>query len=101
MAGHESGLDIAAVAELTACPSLSQVTEARDRISGVAIRTPVVPLHDESSPGIHLKLENLQPTGPFTVRGATNLPGGNIDPATLFDIVAREQEDGRAVPHPG
>jgi threonine dehydratase len=101
MAGHESGLDIAAVAVLTVGPSLSQVTAARDRIAGVAIRTPVVPLHEESSPGIHLKLEDLQPTGSFKVRGATNLVGGNIDPATLFDIVARDWEDGRAVPHPG
>jgi len=73
MAGHESGTDIAAVAMLTAESPLSQIRAARERIAGVAIRTPVVPLHDPASPGICLKLENLQPTGSFKVRGATNL----------------------------
>jgi threonine dehydratase len=82
MAGHESGMDIAAVAMLTADSALSQFTAARERIAGVAIRTPVVALHDPASPGVRLKLENLQPTGSFKVRGATNLVA-QLSPAEL------------------
>jgi threonine dehydratase len=46
---------------------------ARERIAGVAIRTPLVRLHLEDAPcEIYLKLENLQPTGAFKLRGAVN-----------------------------
>ena len=46
---------------------------ARARIADVAIRTPLVRLNLEESPAeIYLKLENLQPTGAFKLRGAVN-----------------------------
>ncbi len=46
---------------------------ARQRIANVAIRTPLVRLNLEDTPAeIYLKLENLQPTGAFKLRGAVN-----------------------------
>lgn len=53
--------------------SPQDVDEARKRLRGLIIRTPLVPLNLEGSPAdIYLKLENLQPTGSFKVRGAGN-----------------------------
>jgi threonine dehydratase len=52
---------------------LAKIEAARDRIAGVAFRTPLVRLHLEDAPGeIYLKLENLQPINSFKIRGATN-----------------------------
>ena len=51
---------------------LADITEARDRIRGTAIRTPLVRLHVDAPAEIYLKLENLQPIGSFKLRGATN-----------------------------
>lgn len=52
--------------------SVAQAHEARHNISGVALRTPLVPLNIEDAT-IHLKLENLQPIGSFKIRGAANV----------------------------
>src|SRR2546426_3971959 len=53
--------------------SLDTIREARARISGSVLRTPLVRLNIDDSPGeVYLKLENLQPTGSFKVRGASN-----------------------------
>src|SRR5947208_16975621 len=50
---------------------LTLIEEARERIKGAVLRTPLVRLNvDEAE--IFLKLENLQPTGSFKVRGASN-----------------------------
>ncbi len=52
---------------------LGEIEEARVRIAGSVVRTPLVRLNVEDSPGeIFLKLENLQPTGSFKVRGVSN-----------------------------
>ena len=52
---------------------LAQIEAARDRIAGVALRTPLVRLHVEDAPAeIYLKLENLQPINSFKIRGAAN-----------------------------
>jgi threonine dehydratase len=52
---------------------LTAATEARERIKGHAIRTPLVRLYSETNaPEIYLKLENLQPIGSFKIRGAAN-----------------------------
>ena len=49
------------------------IEEARSRIEGSVLRTPLVRLNVDDAPGeIFLKLENLQPTGSFKIRGATN-----------------------------
>ena len=54
-------------------PTLVEIREARDRIAGAAIRTPLVRLNAFDSPcDIYLKLENLQPIGSFKIRGAGN-----------------------------
>jgi len=52
---------------------LQEIEDARARIAGTAIRTPLVRLHlEQAAAEIYLKLENLQPIGSFKVRGATN-----------------------------
>ena len=52
---------------------LSEIEAARERLQGLAIRSPLVRLNVETSPiEIYLKLENLQPIGAFKIRGAGN-----------------------------
>jgi threonine dehydratase len=54
-------------------PTLADIEEARRRISGAAVRTPLVRLNFPDAPAeIYLKLENLQPIGSFKIRGAAN-----------------------------
>jgi len=54
--------------------SLSDIYDARRRIEGAALRTPLVRLNADDAPAqIYLKLENLQPIGSFKLRGAANL----------------------------
>ncbi len=51
----------------------AMIETAQRRLAGVVVRTPLVRLFTEDSPAdIYLKLENLQPTGSFKVRGARN-----------------------------
>lgn len=53
--------------------SLDEIEAARERIAVANLRSPLVRLNVEDAPAdIHLKLENLQPTGSFKVRGAGN-----------------------------
>jgi threonine dehydratase len=52
---------------------LAAIEQARERIRGTAIRTPLVRLYVEDAPAdIYLKLENLQPINSFKIRGAIN-----------------------------
>lgn len=51
--------------------TLSDIHQARDRLSGVALRTPLIPLEHGGST-LYLKPENLQPVGAFKIRGAYN-----------------------------
>src|SRR6267143_1479735 len=52
---------------------LKLIEEARERIKGTVVRTPLVRLNVDDAPAdIFLKLENLQPTGSFKVRGVSN-----------------------------
>ncbi len=56
-------------------PTQQDVFAARRRIAGTARRTPLVlaeQLSLELGGNVHLKLESLQPTGSFKVRGAAN-----------------------------
>jgi len=58
---------------LSRAPSLDEIEAARQRLSGLAIRTPLVQLTGDDLPAeIYLKLENLQPIGSFKLRGAAN-----------------------------
>src|SRR6266567_3640629 len=53
--------------------SLKEIREARTRLPSTVLRTPLVRLNSDGQPGeIYLKLENIQPTGSFKVRGASN-----------------------------
>jgi len=52
---------------------LDEVVHARKRLGGLVLRTPLIPLNGFEGPGkLYLKLECLQPTGSFKVRGAGN-----------------------------
>ena len=62
---------------------LETIQYARERIKGLALRTPLVHLNQEDAPAkIYLKLENLQPVGSFKMRGAGNAILG-ADPQKL------------------
>lgn len=64
-------------------PSLDEIELARVAVAGVAIRTPLVRLNlPTEGPEIWLKLENLQPTGSFKLRGAAAVLAG----ATAADL---------------
>src|SRR3954471_13764401 len=52
---------------------LGEIREARKRIAGTAIRTPLVRLElGPDFPDVRLKLENLQPINAYKLRGAAN-----------------------------
>jgi len=53
-------------------PTLEAIHEARRRLEGNAVRTPLVRLNADAPAEIWLKLENLQPIGSFKLRGAGN-----------------------------
>ena len=53
--------------------AIEAIESARERIAGTVLRTPLVRLDLGSDlPEIWLKLENLQPTNAYKIRGATN-----------------------------
>ena len=51
---------------------LEEIREARERIAGIALRTPLVELPVDADARIYLKLETLQPVNSFKIRGAGN-----------------------------
>ena len=56
--------------------SIEEIEEARLRIAGTVLRTPLVRLElGRGAPDIRLKLENLQPTNAYKIRGAVNAIG--------------------------
>jgi threonine dehydratase len=53
--------------------SIDDIEQARTRIAGTVLRTPLVKLDlGTGAPEIYLKLENLQPTNAYKIRGASN-----------------------------
>jgi len=53
--------------------AIEDIEEARGRIAGTVLRTPLVKLDlGAGAPDIRLKLENLQPTNAYKIRGASN-----------------------------
>ena len=53
--------------------ALEDIEAARERIAGTILRTPLVRLDlGKDGPDIRLKLENLQPTNAYKIRGAAN-----------------------------
>ena len=84
-------------------PSLADVEAARERIAGLAIRTPLVRLPVDvpasDPPEIWLKLENLQPIGSFKLRGAGNamaLAGGDAVAGGVYTASAGNMAQGVA-----
>jgi threonine dehydratase len=58
---------------MTIRPTLDDIRAAEERLRGVAVRTPLLPLHSYDEPSdILLKPENLQPIGSFKLRGIFN-----------------------------
>lgn len=55
-------------------PTLSDFKEASERLKGVILRTPLIPLrrYREEDTGIYLKPESLQPIGSYKIRGVYN-----------------------------
>ncbi len=78
---------------------------ARERISGVAARTPLrhsPALSAVAGGDVHLKLETCQPTGSFKLRGATNKLLSLDEGARRRGVVAMSSGNhGRAVAHVG
>jgi len=53
--------------------AIDDIDQARARLAGTVLRTPLVKLDlGEGGPDIRLKLENLQPTNAYKIRGAAN-----------------------------
>jgi threonine dehydratase len=52
--------------------ALGDIDDARERIAGTVLRTPLVKLDLGGDRQIYLKLENLQPTNSYKIRGAAN-----------------------------
>jgi threonine dehydratase len=52
--------------------TIDDVQEARRRLAGIPLRTPMVRLEDGGMGELYLKLENLQPVRSFKVRGSAN-----------------------------
>jgi threonine dehydratase len=52
--------------------ALEDIEAARARIAGTVLRTPLVKIDAGSGAEVYLKLENLQPTNSYKIRGAAN-----------------------------
>ena len=61
--------------------ALSDIEAARERIQGTVLRTPLVKLDFGDGRDIRLKLENLQPTNAYKIRGASNAVAALSDEA--------------------
>ncbi|MEO5611809.1 MAG: pyridoxal-phosphate dependent enzyme [Sphingomicrobium sp.] len=60
--------------------AIADIEAARARIGGTVLRTPLVKLDlGPDGPDIRLKLENLQPTNAYKIRGAANAVAGLSD----------------------
>ena len=56
-------------------PGIDEIRAARELLAGVALRTPIFDsrtFSDATGATVLLKAENLQKTGSFKIRGATN-----------------------------
>jgi len=65
--------------------TLREIEEARERVRKNVVRTPLVRLNSDAPSEIYLKLECLQPTGSFKVRGAGN---------AIAQLTSNEREKG-------
>lgn len=81
-------------------PHLADIARAKERIAGIATRTPIVDSPDLAEVAVSLKLESLQPTGSFKIRGAASriLSIPETDRARGV-VTASTGNHGRAVAH--
>jgi threonine dehydratase len=82
--------------------TLTDVYRARQRIEGRALVTPLVhslSLSRIAGVPVHLKLETLQPTGSFKLRGATNALAQIAEQGGRRVVTASTGNHGRAVAH--
>ncbi|MBF5009077.1 hydroxyectoine utilization dehydratase EutB [Burkholderia pseudomultivorans] len=82
--------------------SLSDVYRARRRLAGHAVATPLVAsatLSARIGAPVYLKLETLQPTGSFKLRGATNALVELAAQRVTRVVTASTGNHGRAVAH--
>ncbi|SAK62089.1 threonine dehydratase [Caballeronia temeraria] len=82
--------------------TLADVYRARQRIEGRALATPLVlsqSLSRMAGVPVHLKLETLQPTGSFKLRGATNALAQIAEQGCKRVVTASTGNHGRAVAH--
>jgi threonine dehydratase len=82
--------------------SLADVYRARQRIEGRVCRTPLVrstALSRIAGVPVHLKLETVQPTGSFKLRGATNALAQLAEERVTRVVTASTGNHGRAVAH--
>ncbi len=79
-------------------PTGDLISAAAERIAGHIRRTPVVRLEETSDlPGLFLKLDMLQPTGTFKIRGAFNRLLSEPDPGRV--VAASGGNFARAIAH--
>jgi threonine dehydratase len=82
--------------------SLADVYRARQRIEGRVCRTPLVEspaLSRMAGVPVHLKLETVQPTGSFKLRGATSALAELAERGVTRVVTASTGNHGRAVAH--
>ena len=82
--------------------SLADVYRARHRLAGRVVRTPLVEsvsLSDMAGTRVYLKLETVQPTGSFKIRGATNALAQLAERGVTRVVTASTGNHGRAVAH--
>jgi threonine dehydratase len=83
--------------------TLSDIEDARDRIAGKIVHTPVVqsrPLSELAGVPVHLKLEHRQTTGSFKLRGASNaIASLSLEEKRRGVVAASTGNHGRALAH--
>ena len=63
----------------------TEIVEARARIAGLALRTPLLPREDGRT---WLKLECLQPFGSYKIRSAANALKARLERETVSKVVS-------------
>jgi threonine dehydratase len=81
-------------------PHLADIALAAERIAGIATRTPILDSHVLAETTVALKLESVQPTGSFKIRGAASrilsIPESDRPRGV---VTASTGNHGRAVAH--
>jgi threonine dehydratase len=82
--------------------SLADVIQARQRLAGRVLHTPLVEsasLSRRAGVPVFMKLEVVQPTGSFKVRGATNTLADMVSEGVTRVVTASTGNHGRALAH--